>query len=698
MEIRGLTITGGSTTTSAGPHGGGILSSGDLTLADVVIADNEAAGSGGGIFAEEGSLTIKASTITRNTALGQNEPSHGGGVAVAAASLVIEHSLIADNHAETGSGGGVYAESGRSVFVSNSTISGNVSLKKGGGMAIADVNHAEIVHGTIAANSGVSAALFVAGSSLDLGHTIVADNTAHDPDAAFADFDFQETAVTARYNLIEAGRPIHGGDGNIVGVDPLLGPLANHGGTARSHPLLPGSPAIDAGERELDVSSDATDQRRGPFVRVFDDPDAPGMGIDLGAYERQTLDPAWFVVTTDEDELDENDDVSLREAIQHANGSVGPETITFWPELDSTFRLSLDLGELEITETLSIDGAGRAIRIFAQHRSRAFNFSSQDGDLILRDFSILNVKTTGDNQPGETTHNGGGIRFMSTGELQLIDSSIIRSSTEGQRAYGGAIFADRGIVTLDGSNIDGAATYGDNSHGGAIYAGSGDVTFIDSGITGSETNGDRSHGGGIFAGSGNVTLTDSYAQNVRSEGPGGTGGSIFTERGAVTLSGSRIIDSQSVGPGGGIHSAGPVTITSSRLSGNQSVEGGGGAIYSAQSVTIADSELTENRSGEGGGAVYATGDVAVANSTVNANRTYGAFAAGGGIHALLGDVTVTNSTLHGNYTIGAAAEGGAIFARLGDVSVDETPVSDNHTDGSHPRGARSASSMATSHC
>ena len=43
-----------------------------------------------------------------------------------------------------------------------------------------------------------------------------------------------------------------------IGVQPLLGPLADNGGPTQTHALLAGSPAIDAGD---DTAAPATDQR-----------------------------------------------------------------------------------------------------------------------------------------------------------------------------------------------------------------------------------------------------------------------------------------------------------------------------------------------------------------------------------------------------------------------------------------------------
>ena len=56
----------------------------------------------------------------------------------------------------------------------------------------------------------------------------------------------------AQYNIIQDGTGsdiVNGVDGNQVGVDPRLDPagLQDHGGPTQTIALLPGSPAIDAG-------------------------------------------------------------------------------------------------------------------------------------------------------------------------------------------------------------------------------------------------------------------------------------------------------------------------------------------------------------------------------------------------------------------------------------------------------------------
>ena len=70
----------------------------------------------------------------------------------------------------------------------------------------------------------------------------------------------------------------NGTNGNQVGVaNPLLGSLGNYGGPTETIPLLPGSPAIDAGSNALIPAGVTTDQRGLPRI-------VNGI-VDIGAFE-----------------------------------------------------------------------------------------------------------------------------------------------------------------------------------------------------------------------------------------------------------------------------------------------------------------------------------------------------------------------------------------------------------------------------
>jgi hypothetical protein len=87
------------------------------------------------------------------------------------------------------------------------------------------------------------------------------------------------------YNLIGDGTGMtgltNGVNENLVGsaaapIDPVLGPLQDNGGPTPTHALLPGSPAIDAGDN---TGAPMWDQRGPGFPRIIH-----GV-IDIGAFE-----------------------------------------------------------------------------------------------------------------------------------------------------------------------------------------------------------------------------------------------------------------------------------------------------------------------------------------------------------------------------------------------------------------------------
>ena len=67
--------------------------------------------------------------------------------------------------------------------------------------------------------------------------------------------------------------------GSLNNTDARLGPLADNGGPTLTMALLPGSPAIDAGDTAL---APATDQRGFPRPA--------GLAADIGAFEYGSVD------------------------------------------------------------------------------------------------------------------------------------------------------------------------------------------------------------------------------------------------------------------------------------------------------------------------------------------------------------------------------------------------------------------------
>ncbi len=236
---------------------------------------------GGAIYNANATLTISKSVISDNTA------AYGGGVGNGAFGgpsppLTIIDSTIAGNEATPYCCGAVYTNG--DITIERSTISGNRSAGRGGGIGVFGGADTHIDESTISGNSALAysgGGLYISGGGGSRGvlNTIFADNTApNGPDVRTA-----VGALPAAFSLIEnPSGTIVTGQHTLTGVDPKLGPLRDNGGPTPTQALAASSPALDAG------SATVPDQRGAP--RPFDlagEPQPPnGTGSDIGAYER----------------------------------------------------------------------------------------------------------------------------------------------------------------------------------------------------------------------------------------------------------------------------------------------------------------------------------------------------------------------------------------------------------------------------
>ena len=142
-----------------------------------------------------------------------------------------------------------------------------------------------ITNVTIAANSATAG-----GGIRNTGQAIVSRNNLIADNTAGTGPDFYGDISSQGYNLIEntAGLNFIGlNQNNILGIDPQLMPLANYGGSTKTHALPLTSIAIDKGS--FSGSAEGKDQRG--FLRPINFPtisNAPsGNASDIGAFERQ---------------------------------------------------------------------------------------------------------------------------------------------------------------------------------------------------------------------------------------------------------------------------------------------------------------------------------------------------------------------------------------------------------------------------
>jgi N-acetylneuraminic acid mutarotase len=257
---------------AAGDGGGIYNSGGTLTITNCVVSNNVAgvtdpfpAGTGGGI-SSYGTLMITNSTIR------DNQGYVAGGGIVGGGAVIIINSTISGN-ASTGQhdgqpwgrGGGISG----SVTLTNSTLSGNYANLSTGGIE----GSGTIVNSTISGNNngGISAT-----GALEIANTVL-NAGASGPNIS----NHGGTVISHGYNVCsDNGGGFLNSPGDQINTNPILGPLQDNGGLTFTHALLPGSPAIDAGDPNF-TPPPFYDQRGSPFVRLFNS------RIDIGSFEVQ---------------------------------------------------------------------------------------------------------------------------------------------------------------------------------------------------------------------------------------------------------------------------------------------------------------------------------------------------------------------------------------------------------------------------
>jgi len=245
VNLSGITLSGASNAPTATDLTNGIFLRGNLTLDDVVIRDFQSQG----VFSQSGNLTVTNSTITNN---GENGIFASGFVRV-------ENSTITNN-AENG----IFNRAATTVI--NSTIANNVDDGVFSQFGSVLLNNSTIVN-----NGG--AGVFAGGTTVTtINSSIIANHLGADL-TGFG--GFPGATITASNSLIESTSFFTNGvNGNIVGLDPMLGPLGNNGGDTQTFLLTAGSPAIDAGSNPQGLTQD----QRG-VSRVI------GSQADIGATE-----------------------------------------------------------------------------------------------------------------------------------------------------------------------------------------------------------------------------------------------------------------------------------------------------------------------------------------------------------------------------------------------------------------------------
>jgi len=268
VKLAGMMIRNGF----AFDGGGGIRNAGTLTLNRVIVRANRVRGGeafGGGIR-NNGALAIAESAIVGNSASTDSRlgSTIGGGI-YNVDLLTLTRSTVSRNLAcptfqaffFCGRSGGI--GNAGTLAVIDSTISGNSGgIFNFNGGAMSAVGSAIV---SSFSDVGVTSNGVVASGVATLTNTIIADNSGGP--------QCQGVFASVGGNLATDTSCGLSGPDDAVAADAGLGALADHGGPTQTHPLLPGSPAIDTA---LPAACSARDQRGQP---------RPADACDKGPFE-----------------------------------------------------------------------------------------------------------------------------------------------------------------------------------------------------------------------------------------------------------------------------------------------------------------------------------------------------------------------------------------------------------------------------
>ena len=254
--------------------GGGVsVNGGSVTLSGTRVISNYAKVNGGGVRVSVGRATLRGAHVLNNTA------SSGGGIGNGG-EVNIENTILAGNRT-SGDGAGIYNYNASAITITNSTLSGNQATAPGsdGGALTNNGGTAVLIYTTIVSNTAdrCSGGICIYNDgAVWLQNTLLAYNrnsgTISNCHISLSSGGY---ITSTGHNLENANTCGLTATGDLTDTHPLIGPLTEEYGTW-VHPLLGGSPAIDAAACLTGITTDQRGQPR---------PNPSSSFCDIGAYE-----------------------------------------------------------------------------------------------------------------------------------------------------------------------------------------------------------------------------------------------------------------------------------------------------------------------------------------------------------------------------------------------------------------------------
>lgn len=351
-------------------------------------------------------------------------------------------------------------------------------------------------------------------------------------------------------------------------------------------------------------------------------------GVVVAEAQPAAAAPTTFTVDTASD--NPSDGLTLREAIVAANANDGADTIEF--AADVTGTIEMIAGQMDITDSLTVDGPGSGVlTVQAANGGRVLASSTPGIDINIEGLTFT----------GTLVDTGGGaVWIRSVDNVRFDDLRFVGNAA--QRGGGARINSIDGDITITGSTFEG--------------------------------NTADERGGGLFIEllpprTGAISISGSTFADNRADGQGG--GFDIDSAGAVVIDSSTIDGNDSAGFDGGLALlAAEVSITSTTVSDNGPSSTSLSIRTSSQNVSLDGVTITGNSNESGRlGQISGAADVSLIDVTISDNIT-----SEGGITVTSGDrVDIVGSRITGN----SNESGSTVSAIALDIRLDTTTVADN---------------------
>lgn len=662
------------------------------------LSHNTAGTGNGGALLVDGNFAGSGShdtvTISSTCTFADNHAGNAGGAvfvqtnAVARVDLSLQQSTLSGNTANGSYGGGLYffGQSGSSLTIQDSTISGNFSARHGGGLYALGSGHAQfaILGTTKIQNNTAGGFLSAVGgaANIQLGN--------------YSSLDIEDCTISGNKALGSSaggGLYLRTSDGSTATIQDstITGNTASDGGGIHAYAVR------KAASIDIEHTTIGTTDPDPQHITDRNIAAANGGGIWARAGDDGTI------------SIKGNSTVAGNRANGAGDGGGG-----IWARVDVGGALNIDhstvSGNTAYAGSGSNNGSGNGGGLFAEQ------FGSAVGSAVTISNSTISGNTAVNRGAGVYSLNGGGTET-------LIQDSTITGNTVPVGAHGfpnggagGGVYAQLDHdsfpaasspkLTITGSTIDHNKT---DLHGGGVFVLAnidGIFTATNSMISSNQTlDATDGQGGGIFITQWDVnppphTINVTLDDVMLTGNTAAVGGGIYAylnDDSMLDVENNSIVagNTATLGDGGGIFAeafANPihvnlaptssaVQIMRSTISNNKAGARGGGMYvvnHAGTKSLVKESWITGNEAGtsttalsRSGGGIYAfeskdTGgyspSLTITGSTADSNRT---FSKGGGVYVVAendGVFAATNSTFYANQaTDTMAGQGGGIY-------------------------------------